>query len=131
MEKFILTFIQTRKISFLLILCLTAKLLLFAACDKVGKVCQVSDPLTELPWLKEQINAMKTDSNNKKISKAILKNIKTKKKIDAIAISFNFPYVITSYYNCSGEGLCGIGGAVGNQCKEYEVIKEEVIYVNP
>lgn len=38
---------------------------------------------------------------------------------------------MTIYYNCSGEEICFEGGIVGNQCKDYEVIKEEVIYENP
>jgi len=101
---------------------------LFISCDKVGKVCNVSDPLTELSWLTERINELE---NNATVSKTILKNTKTEKRIDAIAISFNFPLTITNYFNCLGEKICFIGGVAGNQCREYEVIKEEVIYVKP
>ena len=108
---------------------------LFISCEKVGKVCRVSDPLTELPWLAEQINRIETDSINVEISKVILKDIKDKKKIDAIGIYYIFNpssyYGIRSYSNCFGEGICTIGGVAGNQCKDYKVIKEEIIYVNP
>ena len=109
---------------------------LFISCEKVGKVCNVSDPLTELPWLAEQINRIETDSINVEISKVILKDIKDKKKIDAIGIYYIFNpsshYGILSLFNCSGEGLCTIGGVIGNGCRgDYEVIKEEVIYVSP
>ena len=117
-----------RNINLLLISCLTAILFIFATCEKVGKVCQVSDPLTEFPWL-----ASMKGEGNISISKAILKDTKKGKKIEGFIIRPNKTYAdaITNYYNCSGEEICFEGGIVGNQCKDYEVIKEEVIYENP
>ncbi len=117
-----------KKISLLLILSITAILLLFAACEKVGKVCEVSDPITELPWL-----ASMKGEENISISKAILKDKKKGKRIEGFFIEPNKPYAdaMTIYYNCSGEEICYYGGIAGFKCNDYEVIKEEVIYVNP
>ena len=117
-----------RNINLLLISCLTAILFIFATCEKVGKVCQVSDPLTELPWL-----ASMKGEENISISKAILKDKKKGKRIEGFVIEPNKPYddAMIIYYNCSGEEICFDGGVVGFICKDYEVIKEDVIYVNP
>jgi len=117
-----------KNISLLIISCLTTILLLFAACDKVGKVCEVSDPITELPWLV----SMKGEENIS-ISKAILKDKKKGKRIEGFFIEPNKPCAdaITNYYNCSGEEVCYYGGFSGFKCNDYEVIKKEVIYENP
>jgi len=117
-----------KKISLLLIISIAAMLLSFAACEKVGKVCEVSDPITELPWL----TSIKGQENIS-ISKAILKDKKKGKRIEGFVIEPNktYPDAMTIYYNCSGEEICFDGGVVGFICKDYEVIKEDVIYVNP
>jgi hypothetical protein len=112
-----------KKISLLLISSITAMLLLFAACEKVGKVCEVSDPITELPWL-VSMKGQKYIS----ISKAILKDKKKGKRIEGFLIHGGS---ITTYYNCSGEEICYSGGFTGSKCNDYEVIKKEVIYENP
>jgi hypothetical protein len=99
----------------------------FLSCERnLEKICDVSDPMNELSWLAE-----KKGIENISISKVILKDKEKKKKIEGFIIGPNKPYVnyIITYYNCLGEALCSIGGVAGNQCRDYEVIKEEIIYV--
>jgi len=114
-----------RKLAFLINIALAS---LFISCEKVGKVCNVSNPLTDLPWLAEM-----KEIKNISISKAIFKDKKRGKRIEGFIIGPNKPYpdAMTVYYNCLGEGICFDGGFVGNICNDYKVIKEEVIYVNP
>jgi len=99
---------------------------LFISCEKVGRVCNVSDPMTDLPWLVELKN-----SDNISISKAIFKDKKRGKRIEGFIIEPNvtYPDAMTVFYNCSREWLCSDGGFVGFMCDDYEVIKSEEIYV--
>ena len=99
--------------------------LFFMSCQKPGRICQVSNPLTELPWLKERIGV-----NNIEVSKVILKDKKKKRRIEGFAIVVNkqHSFYVVGYYNCSGEVLCSNGGVAGFQCNDYEILKEEVIY---
>ena len=101
--------------------------LFFIACEKPGKVCHVSDPLTELSWL-----APIQEEENISISKAIFRDKTEKKKIEGFIIEKDKlqSYCLIAYYNCSGEILCSIGGVAGFQCHNYEIVKEEVIYAN-
>ena len=99
--------------------------LFFISCQKPGRVCQVSKPLTELPWL-----AAMQEKDNVSISKAVFRDKVKKKKIEGFIIETNKlrSYHMTGYLNCSGETLCGSGGFAGFQCNDYEILKEEVIY---
>ena len=99
--------------------------ILFSSCEKVGKVCNVSDPFTELPWLAEKKREKKAD-----VFKAIFKDKKTKKRIEGFIIEQDETFYddMTIYFNCSGEPLCYIGGVLGFRCSDYDIIKKEVIY---
>ena len=117
-----------KKIAFLISICLT---ILFMSCEKVDNVCNVSDPLTELPWLMEEVNRM---AENTTISKAIFKDKGKMKRVEGFIVGANRPYVSYSdvYYDCSGKLLCRIGSFIPDPCGDnYKIVKEEVIYVKP
>ena len=100
---------------------------LFASCKTdLNKVCDISDPMSEISWLTE-----KKGIENICISKIILKDKEKKKRIDGFAIAPNesYPDAITAFYSCSGELLCSVGGIDGQLCERYEIIKEEIIYM--
>ena len=77
-----------------------------------------------MPWL-----ASIKESENIAISKAILKDKEKKKRMEGFIIAPHEPYpdAMTIIFNCSREEICFIGGFAGFQCKDYKVIKEEVI----
>ena len=97
----------------------------FTSCEKVGKVCNVSDPLTELSWL-----AQMKEVEDISISKAIFKDKESNKRVEGFIFTTNAstpsPGSFTTFFNCSGEGLCSIG--CFTLCDDYEVIKDEEIY---
>ncbi|MCL2291063.1 MAG: hypothetical protein FWC34_10270 [Bacteroidetes bacterium] len=105
-------------------------LFFFTSCEKGGKVCNVSDPLTNLPWLSEIKNYRDSGIISYSISKAIFKDQKKGKRIEGFVVSdLHFYDGMTVYYNCSGKILCYVGGISGFMCNDYEMIKSEVIYV--
>ncbi len=100
------------------------------SCSKtnLNKICDVDDPITELGWLADIIADANANSENIKVSKAIVKNKDTNKKEKMLIILRG---QMSCYYNCSGDSL-GISGGINPNANtnKYEVIKSEELYRN-
>jgi hypothetical protein len=81
-----------------------------------------------LPWLAEYKDFIDAGYLSTEISKVILRDKKTGRRISAISTYGLYPDAGGAYISCSGESLCFWGGFTGKLCEDYEVIKEEVIY---
>jgi hypothetical protein len=92
------------------------------------KGCDVSDPLTDLPWLKNRIPTSESNNTPVSVDKVILKEKKTGKKMEGFRIGADVPDYLTEYYDCSGNVICVSGGIAGLKCDKYEVIESENIY---
>jgi len=110
-------------------LCLVVVTLLAAfGCDKSKKpvnICNVDNPLTDLPWLKEKIdefNLLAQESQN--LSIAIYQC-----KYGSDDVGFLIDEGNTKpFYNSSGEVLCIIGGFAGETCSELNIVSQELIW---
>ena len=103
------------------------------SCSKqnLDKICNVDDPLTELPWLSDIVSNSKGSSQKIKISKVILKDKTTKvfrKRKEGFTVIIGTYEAVTTFYNCSGEIICSAGGITGETCNKYDILKEEVLY---
>ena len=103
-------------ISIVLVMCL-------CSCEK-RKVCNVEDPLTELPWLKKVIDIFEED--------AVWFGANPQAKIYQckykdgtgflLEMCVGCPDAGYSFVNCEGKGLCGGGGfAGGDNCSKFKI----------
>jgi hypothetical protein len=84
-------------------------------CEKIEDkevICDVENPLTDLPWLKEKIAQYEASGFYSRIYQCTYKH--GIGFLD-IAGSMNF------FYNCAGEVICILGGFAGNTCPELEI----------
>jgi len=98
-----------------------------SSCQK-EKACNVENPLTDLPWLKEIIREVENDSH------AVLCNhvrIYQCAYSDGIGFMLNreCPDIPYSFLNCEGVILCSGGGFTGeDNCAELKIKKPKLIY---
>lgn len=94
------------------------------SCNKydLDEVCNVKDPLTELEWLKKEVE----DKPGWEVYAAILKESSgfNKKKKESILMQTG---TARFYYDCEGNMICHSGGASGLPCEEYEVVKKKTL----
>jgi hypothetical protein len=85
-------------------------------------VCNVNNPLTDLPWLKERVNDYNEDAKagNKRHAQIYQCTYKdgTGFLVDDIVGS---PDAALQLFNCEGVPLCTIGGIATLRCEEYDV----------
>jgi len=110
-------------------LCLIAvNLFVFFGCsksEKQCKVCNIDNPLTDLPWLKAQVDEIELnvqDGNPIRVSiyQCVYGNKETGFLVD---IGNTKPF-----YNCNGEVLCTMGGFMGETCSELNIVTKKLIW---
>ena len=112
------------------ILKIAAILLIFAgiiACGKKDcqcKVCDVENPLTDLPWLKAKVDEIKLQFKNTPVRVAIYQC----KYGDEQAGFWEDRDNVSFFYNCEGETLCIMGGDAGETCSELNIVSKKLIW---
>jgi len=103
---------------------------LFAAngCDKSEippTACNVDNPLTDLPWLKEKIDEFNLlVQENQNLSIAIYQCKYGNEEIGFLIDEGN----TKPFYNCNGDILCIMGGFAGETCSELNILSQELIW---
>jgi hypothetical protein len=87
-----------------------------SSCQK-EKVCGVTNPKKDLPWLKERISGFKKDqlNINSKVYQCAYRD-GTGFLIEYCVGCPDAGYILT---NCEGENLCVMWGVSGDPCEEY------------
>ncbi|MDR2556295.1 MAG: hypothetical protein LBC49_01115 [Bacteroidales bacterium] len=89
------------------------------------KVCNVDNPLTDLPWLKAIVDEIVLDvKNGNPLSVSIYQCIYGSNETGFLVEIGN----MNPFYNCSGEILCIMGGVAGETCPELNIVKEKLIW---
>jgi len=107
----------------------TLCLIVFVAtgCDKskaTSMPCNVDNPLTDLPWLKEKVDEINLIiQNGNPLSVSIYQCVYGNGKTGFLVDEGN----IKSFYNCEGEILCIMGGFAGETCSELNIVSQELI----
>jgi hypothetical protein len=87
----------------------------FSACEKnKEKVCNVKNPLTDLPWLKAKVEELTLLYQETPSDVAIYQCRYGKGQMGFLVDLGN----IASFYNCEGEVLCATGGVAGVTCPD-------------
>ncbi|MDR1895618.1 MAG: hypothetical protein LBR10_02375, partial [Prevotellaceae bacterium] len=86
------------------------------------KVCNVDDPLTELPWLKEIIDGFQKDADagNKPHARIYRCTFKDGTGF-LLERCVTCPDFGCDLMNCEGKLLCTMYGLAGKSCSEFEV----------
>jgi hypothetical protein len=94
---------------------------MFAACEKIPEkppVCDVENPLTDLPWLKAKIDEFNLlVQENPYLSVAIYQCKYGNNETGFLIDEGN----MKPFYNCKGEVLCIMGGVAGETCSELNI----------
>ena len=102
--------------------------LTISGCDKQKTphlVCNVENPLKDLPWLKAQVDEITLLSQQgNPLRIAIYECMYDNKKTGFLIDEGN----IKPFYNCSGDILCVMGGWAGETCSELNIVKQELIW---
>ena len=103
-------------ISIVLVMCL-------CSCEK-RKVCNVDNPLTDLPWLKEIVDTF--EENAVWLGANPQANIYQCKYKDGTGFLLEMcagcPDAGYGFVNCEGKGLCGGGGFTGgDNCSKFKI----------
>jgi len=107
-------------------------LFLVAGCKKDAPKnitgCNVDNPLTDLPWLKEIIDGLEKDSESGYKHHARIYQCYYKDGIGfLLELCVGCPDFGYWLKNCEGESLCVIGGIAGDTCSEFDIDFENVI----
>jgi hypothetical protein len=90
---------------------------ILAGCSS-EKTCDVSNPLSDLSWLDQKVQAFKQDDIKQRVSHYIYNNEDVYLVEDCLEICADF---LTIAYNCAGETVCEFGGIDGrNTCPDFE-----------
>ena len=102
----------------------------FSACKEKEEttkelMCNVENPLTDLPWLKAKVDEITLLSqDNPLICIAIYQCTYGNNETGFLIDEGN----IKPFYNCNGEILCIMGGDAGETCSELDIVKQELIW---
>lgn len=79
--------------------------------------CNVDNPLEDLPWLKNQVNSMKSNKLPAEIHRWVYNNIEGFVVTECVKC----PDGLTYFYNCEGKVICEFGGIDGRiTCPDFE-----------
>jgi hypothetical protein len=114
----------------LVVLTLLSQIILFSSCRKPYSACDVKNPLTNLPWLKELIDGIESDAQAGFSRHVKIYQCTYKDGIGfLIAPCVGCPDAGYSFRNCEGEVLCGGGGIDGKDtCSEFSIKNKKLIY---
>lgn len=99
---------------------ITISLSFLTSCGKVSeKVCNVSDPLSELTWLKQMKDIFDFDMSGQRQSINLF--IYNNQHVFKISNCEGCADEMTIVYNCEGKKICEFGGIAGiNTCPDFE-----------
>jgi hypothetical protein len=90
--------------------------------DPPQKVCNVDNPLTDLPWLKEIIDGFEKDAGAGYKGHARIYQCNYKNGVGfLLEMCVGCPDAGYWLRSCEGESLCIIGGFAGDRCTEFDV----------
>jgi len=113
-----------KKINIIGIILLLSTCFVATSCDK-PKTCGVGNPLTDLPWLKAEIDEIILSSQQgNSLRIAIYQCIYSDKRTGFLIDKGN----IKPFYNCNGDILCTMGGYAGETCSELNIVSQELIW---
>jgi len=81
------------------------------------KTCNVENPLTDLPWLKDKVDEITLLFQDDPLHIAIYQCTYDDGKTGFLIDQGN----IKPFYNCNGEILCTMGGFAGEDCPELKI----------
>ena len=113
---------KMKKQQFIIGLLICLGLIFIVSCKKNG-ICDVEDPLTDLPWLKEIINDV--ESNTEAGFRHHVRIFQCTYKDGTgfrLEMCVGCPDAGYSFRNCQGDVLCGGGGHDGqDNCAEFKI----------
>jgi hypothetical protein len=84
-------------------------------------ICNVDNPLIDLPWLKQIVDNTETEATNNKVHVRIYQCAYKDGTGFLLEPCVGCPDMGYSLYDCEGNHLCVMWGFANNQCKEFEV----------
>ena len=88
------------------------------------KLCNVENPLTDLPWLKAKVEEITLLFQNNPLHIAIYQCTYGNKQTGFLEDHGNVGF----FYDCEGEILCIMGGFAGETCSELNIVSRELIW---
>ena len=88
------------------------------------KICNVNNPLTDLPWLKVKVDELTLLSQDNSLHISIYQCKYGDRQIGF----FEFHGNANPFYNCDGEVLCVLGGVVGETCPQLNITEKKLIW---
>jgi len=88
------------------------------------ETCNVSNPLTDLPWLKAKVDEITLLFQGNPLHIAIYQCKYGDEKTGFLEDRGNVAF----FYNCEGETLCIMGGDAGGTCSELNIVSKKLIW---
>jgi hypothetical protein len=112
-----------------LIMALALPAMLLASCEKDTYCRDVSDPVQEIPWMRQLVEARKNSSSNLEIHAYAYKG----QEVFVVNDCNSCADAMTVAYTCDGDTICEWGGLTGaNTCPDFTEVatNKRLVYKN-